>query len=434
MSMSLLGFLPISSLDKILQVASTDSVEKTSFTRVSVPGITQSGISVPKGQVLKSKKWRDIALSQDGQIRLVPQVLGHRQEITKEDLLNGKVGTELGQFRRSNTGGRSTKESKVKMLMEYLVEHDQKWRLSMAVDRESYRPVVRIRQDPNDTKLPDPLYERGFQETFGFSLTTGISESFVTNISETFHLPQSSSKSLGKILRGLFKIFADGEAISLEVDLLYLADGQFMCSNSLFWFDDAARDRQHAIHDLRAKEQEVEEELYAEEHGLVYIKMDGSVGTVVNGAGLASATNDTISLYGGSSANFLDAGGQATKETMLQAFKIIIADQDVKSILVNIFGGKYDVLDDSTRTNRGTGITRCDMIAESIIAAAKELGPFRVPLVARLQGTNSEAGLKMLADADIGIHVESNFGEAARKAVELTGQDPERLTNSRATS
>jgi succinyl-CoA synthetase beta subunit len=328
---------------------------------------------------------------------LVPQVIGHRQEITREDILNGKVVTELGQFQRSNTGGSFSKEGKVKILMEYLVEHDQKWRLSMAVDRESCRPAVRIRQDPNDAKLPDPLYERGFQQTFGFSLTTGISESFVTDISETFHLPQSSSKSLGKILRGLFKIFDDGEAISLEVDLLYLPDGQFMCSNSLFWFDDAARDRQHAIHDLRAKEQEAEQELYAEEHGLVYIKMQGSVGTVVNGAGLASATNDTISLYGGSSANFLDAGGQATKETMLQAFKIIIADQDVKSILVNIFGGKYDFFDDSTGTNRWIGITRCDMIAESIIAAAKELGPFRVPLVARLQGTNSEAGLKMVS-------------------------------------
>jgi succinyl-CoA synthetase beta subunit len=267
----------------------------------------------------------------------------------------------------------------------------------MAVDRESYRPVVKIRQHPNDTKLPDPLYERGFQETFGFSLTAGISDSLVTNISETFHLPQNSSKRLGKILRGLFKIFADREAISLEVDLLYLADGQFLCSNSLFWFDDAARHRQYAIHDLRAKEQEVDEEVYAEEHGLVYIKMKGTVGTVVNGAGLASATNDAISLYGGSSANFLDAGGQATKETMLQAFKIITADQNVKSILVNIFGGKYDVLDESTGTNRGIGITECDMIAESIIAAAKELGPFCVPIVARLQGTNSEAGLKMVS-------------------------------------
>ncbi|KAM0236960.1 hypothetical protein ACHAP5_009250 [Fusarium lateritium] len=173
---------------------------------------------------------------------------------------------------------------------------------------------------------------------------------------------------------------------------------------------------------MRAKDQEVKEEVYAEEHGLVYIKMEGSIGTVVNGAGLASATNDAISLYGGSSANFLDAGGQATKETMLQAFKIIIADQNVKSILVNIFGGEYDALDVSIGANRQIGITRCDMIAESIIAAAKELGQFRVPVVARLQGTNSEAGLKMLADADLGIHVEADFGEAARKAVKLASQ------------
>jgi succinyl-CoA synthetase beta subunit len=327
---------------------------------------------------------------------LVPQVTGHRHDITREVLLNAKVGTKLSPFRRYNTGGPCSKEVEVKILLEFLVEHNERWRLSMVVDRESYRPVVRIRQHPSDRKLPDPLHERGFQETFGFSLTTGISESLVTDVSESFHLPQSSSESLGKILHGMFKIFADREAISLEVDLLHLADGQFICSNSLFWFDDAAKDRQHAIHDMRAKEQEVDQELYAEEHGLVYIKMEGSVGTVVNGAGLASATNDAISLYGGSSANFLDAGGQATKETMLQAFKIIIADQDVKSILVNIFGGKYDVLDESTGTNRGIGITKCDMISASIIAAAKELGPFCVPIVARLQGTNSEAGLKMV--------------------------------------
>ncbi|KAM0429959.1 hypothetical protein ACHAQK_010937, partial [Fusarium lateritium] len=415
----------------------TDSVEKSSFTRVSVTGITQNGIftppsrglnfankyvsdlqasvPVPESDIVKSKEWQEHHLVQ----------LRHRQGLTREDLLSGKVVTKTIPFQRFKTGGGS-KKGKVKpfkeYMVEYLVKHHQRWRLSMIVDRESYRPVVRIRQHTNDTELPDPLHERGFQETFGFSLTTGITESLVTDISDTFHLPQSSSESLGKILHGLFKIFTEGEAISLEVDLLHLEDGQFMCSNSLFWFDDAARHRQHTIHNMRAKEQEVKEEVYAEEHGLVYIKMEGSIGTVVNGAGLASATNDAISLYGGSSANFLDAGGQATKETMLQAFKIIIADQNVKSILVNIFGGEYDALGDSTGANRQIGITRCDMIAESIIAAAKELGQFRVPVVARLQGTNSEAGLKMLADADLGIHVEADFGEAARKAVQLASQ------------
>ncbi|KAJ4328885.1 hypothetical protein N0V84_000673 [Fusarium piperis] len=205
----------------------------------------------------------------------------------------------------------------------------------------------------------------------------------------------------------MFEIFSEKEAINLETNLLCTLDGQLICSDSGFFFDDAAQKRQPDLFALRDSAQEIQEEVEAEKYGLVYVRMDGNIGNVVNGAGLAMATNDAISLYGGSSANFLDAGGQATKETMLQAFGIIMRDERVKAILVNIYGG----------------ITRCDMIAESIIAAASELGPLRVPMVVRLQGTNSDAGLKLLSNTDLGIHVEADFGEAARKAVELANRD-----------
>ncbi|RSM10747.1 hypothetical protein CEP52_003424 [Fusarium oligoseptatum] len=191
----------------------------------------------------------------------------------------------------------------------------------------------------------------------------------------------------------MFRIFSEKEAINLETHLLSTSDGQLICSDSGFFFDDAAQKRQPDLFALRDSAQEIREEVEAEKYGLVYVRMDGNIGNVVNGAGLAMATNDAISLYGGTSANFLDAGGQATKETMLQAFGIIMRDERVKAILVNIYGG----------------ITRCDMIAESIIAAASELGPLRVPMVVRLQGTNSEAGLKLLSDTDLGIHVEADF-------------------------
>ncbi|GKT44986.1 succinate--CoA ligase [ADP-forming] subunit beta, mitochondrial [Colletotrichum spaethianum] len=148
---------------------------------------------------------------------------------------------------------------------------------------------------------------------------------------------------------------------------------------------------------------QIPEESEAEKYGLVYVKMDGNIGNVVNGAGLAMATNDAIALHGGASANFLDAGGQATKETMVKAFEIILRDERVKTILVNIYGG----------------ITRGDMIAESILGAAKELGPLEVPMVVRLQGTNSELGLEILKEANLGLHTEADFGKAAEKAVEL---------------
>jgi succinyl-CoA synthetase beta subunit len=282
--------------------------------------------------------------------------------------------------------------------MEKVVEHEEKWRLTMAVDRERYRPVIKIRDTKDPKGLPTVLYERAFQEVFEFSLSTGITEELLTDISQSFQLSKDSKDSLAGVIRGLFKIFSEKDTLSLETDLLFLKDGAFICNNSDFFFDDAARERQRKLFYLRDKKQEIPEEVQAEKHGLVYVHMNGNIGNVVNGAGLAMATNDAVSLYGGSSANFLDAGGQATKETMLQAFKIIMSDKRVKAILVNIYGGKF-VVQDTEYELTILGITRCDMIAESIIAAASELGPLRVPMVVRLQGTNSEAGLKLVSNS-----------------------------------
>ncbi|QGI63578.1 hypothetical protein CEK26_007528 [Fusarium fujikuroi] len=297
--------------------------------------------------------------------------------------------------------------------MEQVEEHEEKWRLTMAVDRERYRPIIKIQDAKHHQGFSNVIYEAAFQEVFEFNLSTGITDELLTDIAQSFHLGKVSKESLREVIQRLFSIFRKNEALSLETDLLFLKNGKFMCNNSDFFFDDAARGRQQKLFSLRDKGQEIPEEVRAEKHGLVYVHMDGNIGNVVNGAGLAMATNDAISLYGGSSANFLDAGGQATKETMLQAFKIIMSDERVKAILVNIYGG----------------ITRCDMIAESIIAAASELGPLKVPMVVRLQGTNSEAGLQMLKDATLDIHAEADFGKAAQEAVRLAdiGVKAERL-------
>ncbi|RSL76661.1 hypothetical protein CEP51_009767 [Fusarium floridanum] len=294
-----------------------------------------------------------------------------------------------------------------RLYIEETVQVDKEWHIAMTIDRENYFPVIRLKDLKSSQGTPRHEEQKSPKSSFVFSLTNGISDNIIADISKTLQLQETKMETLGKILQGMFRIFSEKEAINLETHLLSTSDGHLICSDSGFFFDDAAQKRQPDLFALRDSAQEIREEVEAEKYGLVYVRMDGNIGNVVNGAGLAMATNDAISLYGGTNANFLDAGGQATKETMLQAFGIIMRDERVKAILVNIYGG----------------ITRCDMIAESIIAAASELGPLRVPMVVRLQGTNSEAGLKLLSETDIGIHVEADFGEAARRAVELVNRD-----------
>ncbi|KAI5467243.1 succinyl-CoA synthetase-like protein [Mariannaea sp. PMI_226] len=284
------------------------------------------------------------------------------------------------------------------------IPFDRSFILSLTVDRDNYCPVLVFTEDGSIMRSQTTEHSI-IQYRFPFGFSEGITPELIRLITPRLKLPGNNPKNLEQILRGLYSIFVEKEATNLVVgDLVRCSTGgHLMCMNSQFTFDDAAQSRQSEIFALRDYEQEVSEEVEAEKHGLVYVRMEGNIGNVVNGAGLAMATNDAISFYGGKSANFLDAGGKATKETMLRAFDIILRDDRVTAILVNIYGG----------------LTRCDMIAESIIAAASELGPLRVPVVVRLQGTNSEKGLAMLEDADLGLYVEAGFGEAAKKAVEV---------------
>ncbi|EFQ32386.1 CoA-ligase [Colletotrichum graminicola M1.001] len=250
--------------------------------------------------------------------------------------------------------------------------------------------------------------------TFTLGYTRGITREIVESISKFLDASAKERDSLQRILGRLYKVFTAKDATLLEIGSLARShDGTLTCLDVRVVFDDAASKRQVDVFSLRDVMHEISEEVEAEKYGLVYVKMDGNIGNVVNGAGLAMATNDAIALYGGSSANFLDAGGQATKHTMVKAFEIILRDERVKTILVNIYGGKSD------RAWCNRWIIRCDMIAESIVGAAKQLGPLKVPMVVRLQGTNSELGLKILEEADLGLHTEADFGKAAEKAVEL---------------
>ncbi len=204
-----------------------------------------------------------------------------------------------------------------------------------------------------------------------------------------------------KFILALYKAFTDLDASIIEINpLVVTAAGEVMALDAKMNFDDNALFRHKDVEELRDESEEDPAELEAARHELNYIKLDGSIGCMVNGAGLAMATMDIIKLEGGDPANFLDVGGGATKERVTTAFKLILSDPNVKGILVNIFGG----------------IMRCDVIAEGVVAAAREVS-LGVPLVVRLEGTNVELGKEIMADSGLPILSADDLGDAAKKIV-----------------
>ncbi len=203
------------------------------------------------------------------------------------------------------------------------------------------------------------------------------------------------------LLMSLYKAFVDADCSLLEINPLVLTkEGSLLCLDAKMNFDDNALFRHIRIRDLRDYDEEDPMEIEASQYDLSYIALDGNIGCMVNGAGLAMATMDIIKHYGGDPANFLDVGGGATIERVTEAFKIILADSKVEGILVNIFGG----------------IMKCDVIATGVIAGAKQLG-VKVPLVVRLEGTNVELGKKMLAESGLNIVSADGMADAAEKIV-----------------
>lgn len=208
-------------------------------------------------------------------------------------------------------------------------------------------------------------------------------------------------KQLMKIIPPLYEAFIGTDASQVEINpLAELGDGSLKALDAKFNFDDNALFRHQHIEELRDEDEEDPYELRAKQFDLSYVKMDGNIGCMVNGAGLAMSTMDIIKLEGGEPANFLDVGGGATKEKVTEAFKIILSDPAVKGILVNIFGG----------------IMRCDVIAEGVIAAAKDVN-LEIPLVVRLEGTNVDKGKELLNNSGLDIIPADDLGDAAKKIV-----------------
>jgi len=219
------------------------------------------------------------------------------------------------------------------------------------------------------------------------------------------HLDPTQFKAFSQLVAGISRLFVEKDLSLVEINpLIVTAEGQLLCVDAKINIDDNALFRHPELVELRDPTQEDPREVRAKEWDLNYIALDGDIGCMVNGAGLAMATMDLIKLVGGRPANFLDVGGTATKERVAEAFKIILADSNVKGILVNIFGG----------------IVRCDIIAEGIIGAVAEVG-IELPVVVRLEGTNAELGRGLLERSGLQIIAASGLAEAAERIVEVTG-------------
>jgi len=232
-------------------------------------------------------------------------------------------------------------------------------------------------------------------------VTNKLSKDDVSKVSDILSLGETQFDQLNEILSNILKLFIEKDASLIEINPFVLTeDNQFLCLDAKMNFDSNALFRHEEILSLRDLSEEEPLEIEASKHGLNYIKLDGTIGCMVNGAGLAMATMDIIKLYGEKPANFLDVGGGATKEQVMNAFKIILSDESVKGILVNIFGG----------------IMRCEIIAQGIIDTANELN-LSIPLVVRLEGTNVELGKKYLDESGLNIISANDLDEAAKKIV-----------------
>ena len=230
----------------------------------------------------------------------------------------------------------------------------------------------------------------------------GPNKEEIENIISVFNFKEKQREVASKLIKSLYKIILEKDASLIEINpLIITKDNQIVCLDAKMNFDDNAIFRRPEILKLRDLNEEDPIEIEASKHDLAYIKLNGSIGCMVNGAGLAMATMDIIKLYGKEPANFLDVGGGATKEKVSAAFKLILSDKNVKGILINIFGG----------------IMRCDVLAQGVVEAAKEIN-LSVPLVVRLAGTNFKEGKEILEKSNLKILSASDLNDAAKKIVE----------------
>jgi succinyl-CoA synthetase beta subunit len=321
-----------------------------------------------------------------------------KQEI--EDFARKWLGQRLVTYQTDANG-----QPVSKILVEACTDIAKELYLGAVVDRSSRRIVfmasteggVEIEKVAHDT--PEKILKATVDPLVGAQPFQGRELAFKLGLND------DQVKQFVKIFQGLAKLFIDYDLALLEINpLVITAEGKLHCLDAKINIDSNAMFRQPKLKEMHDPSQDDPRESHAQKWELNYVALDGNIGCMVNGAGLAMGTMDIVKLHGGAPANFLDVGGGATKERVSEAFKIILSDENVKAVLVNIFGG----------------IVRCNLIAEGIIGAVEQVG-VKVPVVVRLEGNNAELGAKILAESGLNIIAANSLTEAAEAVVKAAG-------------
>ena len=311
----------------------------------------------------------------------------------------------LGKVLVTHQTGPEGKEVK-RLYIEEGANIQKEYYVGFVIDRATDR-VTLMASEEGGTEIEEVAAknpEKIFKETI--DPVMGLAPYQARRIAFNINIPKESINKAVKFLIALYNVFIEKDCSIVEINPLVLTgEGDVLALDSKINFDDNALFRHKDIVELRDLEEEDPKEIEASKYDLSYIALDGNIGCMVNGAGLAMATMDTINHFNGNPANFLDVGGGATKEKVTEAFKIILGDENVKGIFVNIFGG----------------IMRCDIIAEGIVAAVKEV-ELTLPLVVRLEGTNVKEGKQILKDSGLAIEPANTMAEGAQKIVKLVNE------------
>jgi succinyl-CoA synthetase beta subunit len=310
----------------------------------------------------------------------------------------------LGKTLVTHQTGPEGKEVK-RLLIEEGCDIKKEYYVGLVLDRATSQ-VVLMASEEGGTEIeevaaetPEKIFKEYIDPVVGL---TGFQ---ARRIAFNINIPKELVNKAAKFMLGLYNVYIQKDASIVEINpLVVTGDGNVMALDAKFNFDSNALYRQKNVLELRDLEEEDEKEIEASKYDLSYISLDGNIGCMVNGAGLAMATMDIVKHYGGDPANFLDVGGGATAEKVTEAFKIILSDENVKGIFVNIFGG----------------IMKCDIIAEGVVEAAKQV-ELKVPLVVRLEGTNVDLGKNILNESGLNIISAESMADGAQKIVEQVG-------------
>mgnify|MGYP001216544356 CR=1 FL=1 len=374
--------------------------------------LKEFGIGVPNGLVIfnvddlknKVKKFKTSNLIVKAQIHAGGRgKAGGIKIVNNENELIKEASSMLGKILVTPQTGSSGRKVK-RLYIEETCDIAKEFYLSCLVDRSSSK-IAFISSAEGGVDIEE-VAKRNPKKiiTVKLGLSKSVNKNDINKILEPFTLSEKSKKKAFEIIQSIYKILIEKDANLIEINPLILTTSdELVCLDAKINFDDNALYRHPDIASLKDTNEEDSIETEARKHGLAYIKLDGKIGCMVNGAGLAMATMDIIKLYGSEPANFLDVGGGASKEKVSAAFKIILSDKNVKGILINIFGG----------------IMRCDVLAQGVVEAAEETN-LSVPLVVRLAGTNEKLGKEILKKSKLKIISVSNLADAAKKIIEVT--------------